>query len=124
MRVLRYVAFLLIVGATVAVAAEPGRANSSMRGALTRDANGNFQFSVMQAAPSRKFIVPTVDLADASDPRKQLAQNGADEALRETIEGPNVCYFIRSYIMKREGERGATHLERVETCTPMSRIHT
>ena len=32
------------------------------------------------------------------------------------------CYFIRSYIMKREGETGATHLDRITTCTPQSRI--
>jgi hypothetical protein len=34
----------------------------------------------------------------------------------------NTCYFIRSYIMKREGEAGATHLDHVTTCTPKSRI--
>ncbi len=34
----------------------------------------------------------------------------------------NTCYFIRSYIMKREGEDGATHLDHVTTCTPQSRI--
>jgi hypothetical protein len=49
----------------------------------------------------------------AASPRDQVFSERQDE---------NVCYFIRSYIMKRRGETGATYLDRVQTCTPKSTI--
>ncbi len=32
------------------------------------------------------------------------------------------CFFIRSYVMKREDDTDAMHLDHVTTCTPMSRF--
>ena len=122
MRPLRYVALLLVVMATATFAAEPGPSNSPARSALTRDANGNFQFRILESAPARQFFAPG-PASQSSAQGRELVRDGANEGLN-AFPRDRVCYFIRNYIMKREGERGATHLDRVETCTPLSRIHT
>ena len=113
MRTLRYVAFLLIVfAASIASAYGPFQAgvapSLSNNDELVRKADGVVQFRVAPTRLPRSFTV---------DPMAHLRRN---------FEGPydpdNTCYFIRSYVMAREGETGATHLDHVTTCTPQSRI--
>jgi len=130
MRSLRYVAFLLVVFATTSAFCSDRSGDTSIpvrQSSVTRDANGNFHFQIApDANHSRQFTLPpSVRTADSADARKQRAKALALDALRDRIEheSANVCYFIRSYIMKREGDTGATHLERVETCTPGGQIH-
>jgi len=84
--------------------------------------------------PSRNFALdftrPATANADPSASPFLLAMPAGDRAARtgrlpqflaDSKDG-NTCYFIRSYIMKRESETGATHLDHVTTCTPKSRI--
>ncbi len=50
---------------------------------------------------------------NSSEIAKHLARDGFGD-------GP--CYFIRSYVMKREDDTDVMHLDHVTTCTPMSRF--
>ena len=128
MRSLRNLAFLLVVlGATVALASGPAGAQQSPaapQAALTQDAHGNFQFNIALSAQPREFALPPAEQSHNVEEPKRFLDGSAAGAVRDALNRDNTCYFIRSYIMKREGRAGATHLDRVETCTPMSQIRT
>ena len=51
------------------------------------------------------------------------APQGIREIPRGALErylGRGTCYFIRSYVMHRDDDTEAMHLEKMTTCTPMS----
>lgn len=82
--------------------------------------------AVAQQTPPPAATLPKHNFAvDVQHPqiRTWVQTSGVPQTF-ETLQqqDANTCYFIRSYIMKREGEAGATHLDHVTTCTPKSRI--
>ena len=99
MRILRIVAYLLIATGAFAQAAPP----------------------VQAVLPQREF---SVDLQNHDRSAMPQARVDPMQWSQPYTFNPNdnTCYFIRSYVMKREGEAGATHLDHVTTCTPKSRI--
>lgn len=59
--------------------------------------DGTFQFRTLPDAKGRRFAMP--------------------------LPGSDTCYFIRSYVMKRDDDGSdAVHLDRVTTCTPKPRV--
>ena len=84
-------------------------------------------------APHTQFVI-NVQTAQGSEPRlieqpsvlsmaKYRSQNSAESAeylFRGSSDGP--CYFIRSYVMKRDDGGDGMRLDHVTTCTPTSRF--
>lgn len=84
--------------------------------------------ALAQGAPAGQLIVTqhdfAADLQNHDGPNKPQIRIAPMPWTQPNAFNPdsNTCYFIRSYVMKREGEAGATHLDHVTTCTPKSRI--
>jgi hypothetical protein len=107
MRILRYLALLSI--AVAAFAAEKPNDTESFQlqpkvewKSPIRRSDGTFRF----------HSVPNSARGIGEMPRGAL----------ERYLGRNSCYFIRSYIMHRDDDTEAMHLEKMTTCTPMSRF--
>ena len=81
-----------------------------------------------QSVPPAQAVLPpgqfTIDLRNHDRSSNSQTQIEPLQWAKPYAFDPNdnTCYFIRSYVMKREGEAGATHLDHVTTCTPKSRI--
>jgi hypothetical protein len=106
MRTLRYVALL-----SIAVAA------------FASDRPSDTQSSQFQPNVEWKLPIRATDgtFRFRSLPDVPRSQKIPREAGEQDLSG-NVCYFIRSYVMTREDDTGATHLDHVTTCTPSSRF--
>ena len=108
MRTLRVVALLLVAVSACAATSDPvtpGRATPSVFLIGVNSSDGVVAYQPVQQ--------PDVIGARIDASRwKRL----------DTFRDDHTCYFIRSYVMKREGETGATHLDHVTTCTPASRF--
>ena len=119
MRTLRLVSLLLI--ATCAFAQ-----NDDAREVITTSTalspHALFQVDVRSGNATAPHLVQQPGVFAAPWTRGADARLNVGDAFRTYRADNNTCYFIRSYIMKREGETGATHLDRVTTCTPKSKI--
>ena len=107
MRSLRYVALLSI--AVTAFAADKTSATQSSNfqpdvewKSSIRATDGTFRFRSLPGSSRGLGKIP----------REQL----------ERFLGGNTCYFIRSYVMRRDDDSEAMHLEKMTTCTPVSRF--
>ena len=107
MRTLRYLALLSIAVATFASEPPNDTQSSQLQPDIEwkspiRATDGTFRFrSLPDSPPGIRKI-----------PRGTLERN----------LGRGNCYFIRSYVMHRDDDTEAVHLEKVTTCTPMSRF--
>ena len=114
MRILRLAALLVIAVAAVA-ADKPNDSGIQFPPKFdwktpVRGPDGTYHFmSIPNSAPIRVM--------------DELSKEDFARSLKDGLSG-NTCYFIRSYVMKREDDTGATHLDHVTTCTPSSRFAT
>ena len=117
MRLLRLTALLLIA---IAACAQDGREVVSDSTVSAPHA----QFLVTVKNPGGAVENRVVDQPTVLSTAKYRSRNSneiANDPIRDGV-GDGPCYFIRSYVMKREDDTDAMHLDHVTTCTPMSRF--
>lgn len=110
MRIARLAALLLIA---VGITAAQNQSNDALK----------FQPKFDLKAPVRgpdgvlRFMPNSQQVGALDD----LSKGDLARYLKDRQSG-NTCYFIRSYVMKRDDDTDAMRLDHVTTCTPMSRF--
>jgi len=113
MRILHVTALLVIA---VAAAAQNPSGNAFQ-------SPPKFEWQSPMPGPNRTFQFQTMPNSGQTRGMEERSKAALAPSLADRFSG-NTCYFIRSYIMKREDDTGATHLDHVTTCTPSSRFET